>query len=145
MNQLPLWAIRYLYIGLAAAYFILPWDFDMAGFIGRIDDLAVIGFLYYRYQKRKKEQTEIENESTADTQSDQSAQESHSQDQSDPYSILGVSRDDALTTIEKRYKELARQYHPDRVNHLGPELQEMAHQKMLAIQGAYETLKKHHV
>ena len=152
MNQLPLWATKYLYIGLGAAYFILPWDFDMAGFIGRLDDLAVIAFLYYRYQKIKKEQSQPQQDTNEQQQTrtedqrqqSRQKQESTSQQGNDPYVVLGVSREDSLSHIEKRYKELARQYHPDRVNHLGPELQDMAHQKMLAIQEAYEILKKRH-
>ncbi len=34
------------------------------------------------------------------------------------------------------------EYHPDKIAHLGKELQELAHQKVLEIQRAYQQLKK---
>jgi DnaJ-domain-containing protein 1 len=34
------------------------------------------------------------------------------------------------------------EYHPDKVAHLGEELQELAHQKVLQIQRAYHQLTK---
>ena len=49
-----------------------------------------------------------------------------------------VSRED----IERRYKELALQYHPDRVEHLGADLKKLAHEKMIQIQAAYQQLLK---
>jgi DnaJ-domain-containing protein 1 len=36
------------------------------------------------------------------------------QDPSDPYGVLGVSRDTDAATIKKRYQELAMQHHPDK-------------------------------
>jgi len=45
-----------------------------------------------------------------------------------------VSRDD----IRQRYLELMRQYHPDKVNHLGPKLREVAERETKAINQAYE-------
>ncbi len=37
-------------------------------------------------------------------------------------------------------KELARQYHPDKVAQLGIDLQKLAHEKMIEIQRAYDEL-----
>jgi DnaJ-domain-containing protein 1 len=34
------------------------------------------------------------------------------------------------------------EYHPDKVSHLGEELQEVAHRKTLEIQRAYERLRQ---
>lgn len=53
---------------------------------------------------------------------------------SDPYSILGVPRSASSADIKKRYRELAKQYHPD-INP-GPE----ACAKMAAISSAYQAL-----
>jgi DnaJ-domain-containing protein 1 len=58
--------------------------------------------------------------------------------------ILGVTADDDLATIRKRYKELLAQYHPDKVQHLGIEFREMAERKTRAIMEAYEFLRKKH-
>lgn len=32
---------------------------------------------------------------------------------SNPYDILGISRDSTIEQVKKRYKELAKKYHPD--------------------------------
>lgn len=52
----------------------------------------------------------------------------------DPYSVLGLSRDASAHDIKKRYRELAKKYHPD-VNS-GPE----ASAKMAGISSAYQVL-----
>jgi DnaJ-class molecular chaperone len=44
--------------------------------------------------------------------------------------------------IRAAYKRLAAQYHPDKVQHLGREFQELAHNKFVAIQKAYDVLMK---
>lgn len=153
MARPPLWVYRNVFIVIAVVYFILPHDFDMAGLLGRVDDLLVAGYLYWRYLKLKREykgatdagQTgEGKAQESDDSYKEHIKNDSRREDSSDPYVVLSVDRETPLFEIEKKYRELARQYHPDRVHHLGPELQELAHQKMLAIQEAYEKLKKIH-
>jgi DnaJ-domain-containing protein 1 len=56
--------------------------------------------------------------------------------------ILGVTDDDTPATIKARYKELLTKYHPDKVQHLGVEFQEMAESKTKAIMEAYEFFQK---
>ncbi len=56
--------------------------------------------------------------------------------------ILGVTDKDSPATIRKKYKELLGKYHPDKVQHLGIEFQEMAERKTKAIIEAYEFLRK---
>jgi DnaJ-domain-containing protein 1 len=58
--------------------------------------------------------------------------------------ILGVTVDDDLATIRKNYKELLAKYHPDKVQHLGIEFQELAERKTKAIAEAYEFFQKKH-
>jgi DnaJ-domain-containing protein 1 len=57
---------------------------------------------------------------------------------------LGATTDDDLATIRKKYKELLAKYHPDKVQHLGIEFQEMAERKTKAIMEAYEFFQKKH-
>lgn len=52
----------------------------------------------------------------------------------DPYGVLGLSRDASAQDIKKRYRELAKQYHPDL--NPGPE----ASSKMASISSAYQVL-----
>jgi DnaJ-class molecular chaperone len=56
--------------------------------------------------------------------------------------ILGVTDKDSPATIRKKYTELLAKYHPDKVQHLGIEFQEMAERKTRAIIRAYEFLRK---
>lgn len=58
----------------------------------------------------------------------------------DPYKILGVSRDATDDEIKKVYRELARKYHPD--NYAGSPLGELAGEKMKEINTAYAEIQK---
>ena len=56
--------------------------------------------------------------------------------------ILGLTNIDTPATIKAKYKELLTKYHPDKVQHLGVEFQEMAERKTKAIMEAYEFFQK---
>lgn len=56
--------------------------------------------------------------------------------------ILGVTSKDSPAAIRRKYKELLSKYHPDKVQHLGTEFQEMAEMKTRAIMEAYEFFRK---
>ncbi len=45
-------------------------------------------------------------------------------------------------TIQTAYKARMNEYHPDKVAHLGEDLQKLAHRKALEIQRAYQQLSK---
>jgi DnaJ-domain-containing protein 1 len=61
---------------------------------------------------------------------------------SDPHAVLGVPRDASPSTITKAYRQQLKNYHPDRVADLGPELQRVAHEKTIEIQRAYDELMR---
>jgi hypothetical protein len=56
--------------------------------------------------------------------------------------MLGINGPVTIDDIKRRYKELVSQYHPDKVDHLGPELKKAAAQKTREINEAYEYFKK---
>ena len=58
------------------------------------------------------------------------------------YRILGLSESASVDEIKKAYRKLVITYHPDKVQHLGPELQKGAKDKFQKIQEAYDTIKK---
>ncbi|MFA5784275.1 MAG: HEAT repeat domain-containing protein [Phycisphaerae bacterium] len=93
-----------------------------------------------RYQLRSEEEYETccngeanENPSESDRYSDTSSEVS-------PYVILGIPTNSTINEIKEAYRKLSQQYHPDKVAHLGPELQQVAHEKMKKINQAYESL-----
>ena len=58
----------------------------------------------------------------------------------DPYKVLGVSRDASDDEIKKAYRELARKYHPD--NYANSPLADLAEEKMKEINTAYSDIQK---
>ena len=58
--------------------------------------------------------------------------------------ILGVTDADSPDTIKEKYRDLLAKYHPDKLQHLGEEFQEIAEQKTKTILEAYEYFRKRH-
>jgi DnaJ like chaperone protein len=58
------------------------------------------------------------------------------------YQILNVTRSASIDDIKKSYRHLSKQYHPDRVSHLGDEFARLASDKFQIINNAYEEIKK---
>ena len=58
------------------------------------------------------------------------------------YQILNITRSSSIEDIKKSYRHLSKQYHPDRVSHLGDEFARLATDKFQIINKAYEEIKK---
>jgi len=58
----------------------------------------------------------------------------------DPYKVLGVSKNATDEEIKKAYRELARKYHPD--NYVNNPLSDLVEEKMKEINEAYDTIQK---
>ncbi|OUX16257.1 MAG: hypothetical protein CBE11_02540 [Rickettsiales bacterium TMED251] len=60
------------------------------------------------------------------------------------YKVLGVNESDSIEKISAKYKEIVKEYHPDRLQGLGlpKDFLELANNKMMMINEAYNEIKK---
>ena len=58
------------------------------------------------------------------------------------YRVLEISPDASNQEIKRAYRKMANKYHPDKVSHLGKEMQTSAEEKFKAVNNAYHQLKK---
>ena len=122
---------------LALVYFVFPLDLvpDIFGPFGRIDDLIIFGLALMRVLKDRKERAKEQQRASDSGRRDLKTT-------ADPYTLFKLSPNATQAEIDARYKELAKDYHPDRVAHLGEDLRKVAHEKMIEIQHAYDLLSQ---
>ncbi|CAG0967568.1 MAG: DnaJ domain-containing protein [Bacteroidetes bacterium] len=58
------------------------------------------------------------------------------------YQILEITKDVNDEEVKKAYRKMAMKYHPDKVAHLGEEVQKAANEKFQKVQKAFENIKK---
>ncbi|GAB4267358.1 MAG: co-chaperone DjlA [Deferrisomatales bacterium] len=58
------------------------------------------------------------------------------------YEVLGLSPSASADEVRAAYRELAKKYHPDRVAHLGEEFRQLAHEKFIQVQEAYDRIRE---
>jgi len=63
-------------------------------------------------------------------------------DTTSAYRILEVTPDASEEELKKAYRRMALKYHPDRVAHLGDDMQKAANAKFQELNAAYEQIKK---
>ena len=66
----------------------------------------------------------------------------HSNNQKDPYKVLGIAKDASDDEVRRAYRRMAMKYHPDRVAGMSEELQRNAAEQMKEINSAYEAIKQ---
>ncbi len=133
---------------IAVLYLVFPRDLipDFLGSgLGVVDDLSLIALLTYFYRKRLRDYAARAGQKSAgQDQQERSgpAQGEASESSLDPYEILGINSSASGQEIQAAYRARMHEYHPDKVAHLGEELQKVAHRKAVEIQQAYEQLRK---
>lgn len=114
-------------------YDLIP---DVIRPVGFLDDFAVLFYLLvWRKLRRPARPAPSADSGQTSTQS-----QSKSSAELDPWSVLALPPDASLDQVKHRYRELLAKYHPDKVSHLGSEFQEIAHEKVLELQVAYEAI-----
>jgi hypothetical protein len=145
------------------AYFISPVDIIpdlLLPFVGWIDDGIIIGTIVYliRYGRlpnfwfKKKGGTHKGFSDNTTKKFDSNTQKGRAGNSANgssgfaqnppktPYEILGVEPFASKGQIQAAYKEAIKKYHPDKLSHLGEEFSNLANEKFLEIQNAYDTL-----
>jgi hypothetical protein len=133
----------------ALVYFVLPYDLfpDFLGLAGRIDDVLVMGWLAWIYRSQMRNYFEASSGSTPPGNSSGAGADRGPSTRAnptgafDPFEILGVPRSASSDDIQAAYRARMMEYHPDKVAHLGAELQELAHEKAQQIERAYRQLR----
>ena len=90
---------------------------------------------YERAESRQRSRRE--KDPTDDAQSSSKS----SQGESDFEQVLGLSGDFTFSQVQKQYRELVQQYHPDKVAHLGESLRKVAEQETKRLNEAYSFFK----
>ena len=134
--------MRFLLCLLALLYTLSPYDLfpDLIIGWGWIDDLAVLGLLWWYLSKHKKKRYRYEGPSQEQEQPSGRPRE-QGFSQKNAYSVLGVGRDASPEEIKRAFRRLANKYHPDKVSHMGDEFKELAERRFKEIQEAYQKLK----
>jgi len=143
-KTLKLWLIL-----AAIVYLVLPYDLlpDFLGIPGRIDDVLVMASLawFYRNHVQQYIASQFGHDSAsrgAGTASGQGSPAGSKQSKTfDAYEVLGVAHSASSDAIQAAYRARMKEYHPDKVAHLGEELQTLAHEKSQEIQRAYRQLR----
>ena len=58
------------------------------------------------------------------------------------YKILEIEPTASVDEIKRAYREMAKKYHPDKVNYLGEDIKKAAEEKFRKVNEAYEKIKK---
>jgi DnaJ like chaperone protein len=58
------------------------------------------------------------------------------------YKVLEIENSATDSEVKKAYRKMASKYHPDKVNHLGEDLKNLAEEKFKSVNDSYQSIKK---
>jgi len=144
----------------ALGYFILPIDAfpDLIPVAGFTDDLAVLliatttvlAHIKPAHRQRAREQLDWERHTQGSNSTGEYGGQgkgrqkfaSEAEKERHYRTVLELSGAITSSALRDGYRQLAQKYHPDKVQHLGEEFQQMAEYKLREINAAYEYLKR---
>jgi len=154
--------LKIILIIFGLAYLISPLDIIpdlLLPYIGWIDDGVIIGTIvylirfgrlpYFLFKKQKPFQQQSyqkTNNFRSNSKTRKSNSSNHQKKKSsqtipkNPYETLKISPNASKQEIQTAYKEAIKKYHPDKLSHLGEEFSNLANEKFLEIQKAYDIL-----
>ena len=142
----PKTLVRWLLLA-AVVYLLFPFDLipDLLGPVGRIDDLGAIAFLAWFYHRHVSQLRRANPDGSGEATADAGAHGARAGEKPrskafDPHAVLGIPRSASADEVQSAYRARMQEYHPDKVAHLGVELQTLAHEKSQEIQRAYRQL-----
>ncbi len=150
------------------AYLISPFDIVpdlLVPYLGWLDDGAVLWVVYYLIRHGKlpwsrnifpgtagTSQTpgssgygassEAHGKNTNGRHTENIDKPKNSISAADAYKILEISSRASWQEIQTAYRDKSKKYHPDKVSHLGKEFSQLANEKFIEIQNAYDLLKR---
>lgn len=137
--------MKWILAVLVLVYALSPYDLfpDLIVGWGWLDDIILLGLIWHLFFRRRGLPS---GQSTSDGKRNSEEEQDHSQrtasnSTGDPYAILGLRDGASQEDIRAAYRQLAAQYHPDKLAHLGEEFQTLAEQKFKTIQSAYDALR----
>lgn len=150
MPRIPPW----LLLVLLVLYVLSPVDLvpDVLGLPGRLDDLlvAAAGLFYLHQLQRRKpgsgkrpgagRNRDKPRGSTGEQTEGAGFEDRVPGGYRDPYEVMGLPPETPVEEIRRHYKEQLLRYHPDRVQHLGEEFQDLAEQKTKDLNSAFEEI-----
>lgn len=139
--------MKWIWIIIALIYLLSPIDIIPGVHpAGWIDDIIVL-VLLYRYLSKFWRGGDTGRPPYGNRENPHQQSQPHGRKTSDrpprtPHEILGIPTDADRRKIHEAYRELANQYHPDKVAHLGEEFQKLAEERFKEIQQAYDMLTR---
>ncbi len=135
MNKYTLFLLLILLI----VYIVSPLDLHPFVF----DDLIALGFLFHFWRKFKNLKNQRNYNSGSRSQANIRTDPDEQMNLPDAYRLLNVSPNAPWNEVQKAYKEKMAKSHPDKVAHLGEELQKKAKEITLEINKAYNIIKSY--
>ena len=136
--------LRWWLILIALVYLVFPRDL-VPDFFGRglglLDDAALIALLVWYYRRHQREYAAGRASEGGSRERAGGAAAAAPESFPDPYEVLGIPPSASADEIQAAYKARMQEYHPDKVAHLGEELQKLAHRKAQEIQWANQKLR----